>query len=63
MSHVVKYNEGERVKMKKTHPCGSDIWKVSRYGVDVVMHCEGCGHRVMLPRPKFLKAVKARVDA
>ena len=44
--------------MKKPHPCGSNKWEVLRIGVDFVIRCCGCGHRVMIPRPKFEKAVK-----
>ena len=32
---------GDRVEMKKAHPCGSRIWKVLRTGADVRMACEG----------------------
>jgi hypothetical protein len=48
------------VRMKKAHPCGSDRWEVYRTGADIGIRCQGCGHRVMLPRVKFEKAVKQR---
>lgn len=54
----VRYYIGDVVQMKKTHPCGSNEWKVTRIGIDFAMECCGCGHRVMIPRPKFEKAVK-----
>ena len=52
------YNVGDIVKMKKIHPCGSDRWEITRTGIDFGMKCLGCGRRVMIPRPKFEKAVK-----
>lgn len=52
---------GDVVKMKKAHPCGSDEWQITRTGMDFGMKCCGCGHFVMLPRPKFEKAAKAIV--
>lgn len=55
---VVRYNVGDIVKMKKAHPCGSDHWEVLRTGIDFRIKCLGCGHQVMLARPKFEKAVK-----
>lgn len=58
----VRYQVGDVVKMKKTHPCGSDLWEVTRIGVDFVMVCQGCQHQVMLSRPKFEKAAKAIVS-
>lgn len=62
MMAFVRYYVGDIVKTKKAHPCGSDHWKVTRTGVDFVMICEGCGHQVMIARPKFEKAVKAIVS-
>lgn len=58
MANFVSYHIGDVVQMKKAHPCGSHEWEVMRIGVDFVIRCCGCGHRVMIPRPKFEKAVK-----
>lgn len=58
MANFVRYHIGDVVQMKKPHPCGSNEWEVMRIGVDFVIRCCGCGHRVMIPRPKFEKAVK-----
>ncbi len=57
----VRYYVGDVVKMKKSHPCGSDEWEVMRIGTDFTIVCKGCGHRVMIARPKFEKAVKKLV--
>ena len=54
----VKFNVGDIVKMRKAHPCGSDLWQVTRTGMDFGMKCQGCGHFVMLPRVKFERMVK-----
>lgn len=54
----VRYYVGDVVKMKKSHPCGSDEWEVRRIGTDFTIVCCGCGHQVMIARPKFEKAVK-----
>lgn len=48
--------------MKKPHPCGSHEWQITRTGMDFGMRCRGCGHFVMLPRPKFEKMVRAIVE-
>ena len=55
------YTEGDIVRMKKKHPCGSDTWKVLRTGIEFYMECTGCGHRMRMERPKFMKAAKAIV--
>ena len=43
---------GERVEMKKQHPCGCKTFIVLRVGMDFKLKCELCGHEVMLPRVK-----------
>lgn len=55
---LVRYNVGDIVKMRKTHPCGGDEWEVMRTGVDFRIKCTTCGRVIMLPRPKFEKSVK-----
>lgn len=57
----IKFNVGDIVKMRKAHPCGSDLWQVTRTGMDFGMKCQGCGHFVMLPRVKFERMVKSVV--
>lgn len=58
----VKYQVGDVVKMRKSHPCGGDLWEVMRTGVDFRIKCIKCGRVVMLPRPKFEKSVKILVS-
>ena len=60
---MVKYQVGDVVKFKKTHPCGGDNWEVMRTGIDFRVKCTTCGRIVMLPRPKFEKSVKAIVQS
>ncbi|AWW27356.1 DUF951 domain-containing protein [Acetobacterium carbinolicum] len=52
------YELGDRVEMKKKHPCGSFQWEIIRMGADIKIKCLGCGHIVMLPRSKFNKQIK-----
>lgn len=49
---------GDRVELKKQHPCGSKTWQIFRVGMDIKLRCEGCGHELMLPRSKCEKAIK-----
>ena len=55
---VKEINLGDVVKMKKTHPCGSDSWEVIRIGMDIRIKCMGCGRLVLMPRSKFEKNIK-----
>jgi hypothetical protein len=49
--------------MRKPHPCGSYEWEVTRIGADIRLRCLTCSRRVMLPRTKFEKRVKAVLNA
>ena len=51
-------NIGDRILMKKKHPCGSSIFKVVRIGMDFKIVCEGCNHEIMLPRKTVEKGIK-----
>ena len=33
-------NIGDRVKMRKPHPCGNVVWKITYVGADIKMCCE-----------------------
>lgn len=49
----------DRVHLRKAHPCGGYLWRVVRIGADIGIRCEKCGRRLMLPRGKLEKSVKA----
>ena len=49
---------GDEVQTRKSHPCGSDRWTITRTGADVKLKCLGCGRVVMLDRGAFEKRVK-----
>jgi hypothetical protein len=56
-------NIGERVQLRKTHPCGGDTWEVVRVGADIGLVCLTCGRRILLDRGTFNKRVKRRLPA
>ena len=58
----MEFNVGDIVKTKKQHPCGSKIWEITRIGVDFKLKCKGCGHTVILPREKALKALTKKIS-
>ena len=41
---------GDRLRLRKPHPCGSHEWTVVRLGADVGLVCAGCAHRILLDR-------------
>lgn len=49
---------GDKVMMKKDHACGSNLWIITRDGVDVKIKCDKCGHEIMMDRLEFMKKLK-----
>lgn len=49
---------GDKVTLKKGHPCGGYDWEILRVGADIKIKCLTCGHLVMLPRVKLEKQIK-----
>lgn len=41
---------GDRLRLRKEHPCGSRDWEVVRLGADIGLVCQGCGHRILMDR-------------
>ena len=54
----VRYYVGDVVKMKKSHPCGSDEWEVIKVGADIKLKCCGCMHEIILKRSLVEKNTK-----
>ena len=53
---------GDVVRLRKPHPCGSDTWRVVRLGADIGLRCQGCDHRVLLPRSATERRIKGFVS-
>ena len=56
-------NLGDRVKLRKAHPCGGTTWKIVRLGADIGLECETCGHRVLLTRRELAHGMKTFLPA
>lgn len=54
---------GDLVQVKKPHPCGSKVWEILQLGADVRLKCQGCGHLIMVPRVKFNRMAKGKVES
>lgn len=53
---------GDRVRLRKPHPCGGYEWLVVRLGADIGLKCLNCGRRVLLSRGEIEKRVKMIVE-
>jgi hypothetical protein len=54
----IPVSPGDRVTLRKPHPCGGSEWTVMRVGADIGLQCATCGRRVMLEREEFERRVK-----
>ena len=52
---------GDKLVMKKQHPCGAKQFTVLRVGMDFKIKCDGCGREVMVPRAKVEKNIKKTI--
>jgi hypothetical protein len=53
-----RFTVGDRLLLRKPHPCGRDTFRVLRVGSDVRIVCDGCGRDMTLPREKLEKMIK-----
>lgn len=56
------YKLNSKVIMKKDHPCGTNLWLITRIGVDIKIKCINCNREIMLPRIEFEKKLKKVVE-
>jgi hypothetical protein len=50
MAPPLELRIGDRLRLRKEHPCGSREWSVVRLGADIGLVCAGCGHRILMDR-------------
>ncbi len=55
---LMHFQLGDRLRLRKQHPCGNYDWEVVRLGADIGLRCEKCGRRVLLPRSEVERRVK-----
>ena len=58
---ILQLSPGDRLELKKPHPCGGRVFRVMRAASDVRIICEGCGRDRMIERIKLEKAVKRKL--
>ena len=56
------YQVGDRLQLKKAHPCGGDVWEVVRTGADIKLRCTVCGKFVNVMRDDLKKRVKSVLE-
>ena len=56
----IEYELNDQVVMKKPHACGTNLWQITRIGVDVKIKCTNCNREIMMDRLEFNKKLKRR---
>ena len=46
----VPFRLGDRLELRRRHPCGGTAWDVDRLGADIGLRCATCGRHVLLER-------------
>lgn len=52
------FNLNDQVIMKKQHACGTNLWTITRMGVDIKIKCNNCNREIMMDRLEFQKKLK-----
>lgn len=53
---------GDVVRLRRTHPCGGDTWRIDRLGADIGLRCTRCARHVMIERPALERRIVAFVE-
>ena len=62
MNTIIRFDAKDKLRLKKKHPCGSDIFTVARGGTDVRIVCDGCGRDLTIARESLEKMIKAVIS-
>jgi hypothetical protein len=54
---------GMRVRLRKSHACGSDTFTVIAVGADIRLNCNGCGRKIFVERARFPNRVRVVLPA
>ncbi len=52
------YNIGDKLVLRKKHPCGSFEWEVIKLGADIKIKCTTCGRTIFISRIDLNKKIK-----
>ena len=57
MTLPIAFRLGDRLELRRPHPCGGRTWEVDRLGADLGLRCTTCARHVLLER----RAVERRL--
>ena len=56
---IIPIYAGDRIRLKKPHPCKGYYFQVLRVGAEVRVKCETCGRDMTVDRIKLEKSIKS----
>lgn len=59
---IKEFNLNDDVIMKKPHACQTNLWTITRTGVDVKIKCKNCGREIMMDRLEFMRKLKKVIN-
>lgn len=60
---VIPFIKGDIIKLKKNHPCGNDVFKILRIGMDFRLECMNCHSQIWLSRADVTRRLKKRLTS
>ena len=60
---IIPLRAGDRVKLKKNHPCGGATFSVIRVGAEVRIKCETCQRDMTVDRIKLEKSIRQLIHS
>ena len=55
----VPFRLGDRIELRRPHPCGGLTWDVDRLGADLGLRCTTCGRRILVERRQVERRLAA----
>ena len=56
---IFRFSVGDKLRLKKKHPCGNDVFSVLRGGTDVRIVCDLCSRDLTVDRASLDRMIKA----
>ena len=56
---IIHFSVGDKLVLKKKHPCSSDRFAVIKCGSDVKIRCKVCSRELTVSREKLEKMTKS----
>lgn len=58
---LIPFVIGDIIRLKKNHPCGEDVFKILRMGMDFRLECLKCKSQIWLSRADLTRRLKKRL--